>query len=102
MKGQITLELMIAFAVFVIAVHVLVSAQVSKNTELEKKILLTNEAMKADSISAFCNLMYLKGPSVEFAYFPRTDVEQSSVHCFSDGYYFTGESPSVPGVRLWF
>lgn len=102
MKGQITLELMIAFAVFVLAVHLLVSAQVNKNNELTKRIGLTNEAMKASEISAFCNLMYLKGASVEFGYFPRTDVEQSRVRCFSDDYYFGGANPSVLGVRLWF
>lgn len=102
MKGQITLELMIAFTIFVIAVHVLVSAQSARNEEMKERIALTNEAMKADSISAFCNLMYLKGESVEFGYFPSTDVEQERVRCFSEDYYFTGESPSVPGVHLWF
>ncbi|MEM0372542.1 MAG: hypothetical protein QXO69_01735 [archaeon] len=102
MKGQITLELLIAFSALTIAVHLIASAQAAENARLEEKTLELSEAAKAGSMSAFCNLMYLKGTSVDFAYFPRTDIQQERVRCFSENYYFSGPEPGVEGVRLWF
>lgn len=102
MKGQITLEIIIAFTALILAVHLMVSTQTAKNSEITAKTNELTEAIKASEISAFCNLMYAKEKSISFSYFPKTSVENSRVKCYSDDYYFGSENPGVDGVKQWF
>lgn len=101
MKAQIAIEALVSLVAFVLIVGLMFGALNNATSSFEKDSKKLGEIMKANEITAYCNLVYMKGRNSVLSSFPDMGNASKS-ECFSESYYPNTKNPGANASRRWF